>query len=150
VKGNRSFADSEANKNHKVPHTRALSFSVTSLLSSTTHAQRLAPPTAMAGLALYASIQDAHAKEAAVDMNKVREAIVEVVDTDAEKRGDGTSLAGTFIRLAWHWYARRWNDISTQPFFLFFNSKLRNLPGIRQLGWFQRSTNAIPPRSWLR
>lgn len=112
----------------------------------------------MAGLALYASIQDAHAKEAAVDMNKVREAIVEVVDTDAEKRGDGTSLAGTFIRLAWHWYVLSWIWIGPNigtTFCLnrvsfFNNSKLRNLPGIRQLGWFQRSTNAIPPRSWLR
>jgi len=37
-----------------------------------------------------------------VDLKKVREAITEVIDTDAEKRGDGTSLAGTFIRLAWH------------------------------------------------
>jgi hypothetical protein len=57
----------------------------------------------MAGLALYASIQDAHAKEATVDMKKVREAIMDVVESDAEKRNDGTSLAGTFIRLAWHW-----------------------------------------------
>jgi len=44
---------------------------------------------------------DIQAKEA-VDLAKVREAIVEVIDSDAEKRGDGTSLAGTFIRLAWH------------------------------------------------
>jgi catalase (peroxidase I) len=58
----------------------------------------------MAGLALYASIQDAHAKEAAkTDMNQVRQSIVELIESDAEKRGDGTSLAGTFIRLAWHW-----------------------------------------------
>lgn len=62
----------------------------------------------MVSLSLYASIQDVHAKEAAaaaatvVDLNKVRESISKVVETDAEKRGDGTSLAGTFIRLAWH------------------------------------------------
>ena len=43
----------------------------------------------------------AYAKEA-VDLAKVREAIVEVVENDAEKRGDGTSLYGTLIRLAWH------------------------------------------------
>jgi hypothetical protein len=66
--------------------------------------QRLAPPTAMAGLVLYSSIQDAHAKDAnGVDMKNVREAIMDVVERDAEKRDDGTSLAGTFLRLAWHW-----------------------------------------------
>ena len=46
-------------------------------------------------------MQDAYAKEA-VDLAKVRESIVQVIEDDAEKRGDGTSLAGTFIRLAWH------------------------------------------------
>jgi len=63
---------------------------------------RLAAPAIFtASVALY-SLQDAHAKEAAVDMNKVRESIMKVVDDDAEKRDDGTSLAGTYIRLAWH------------------------------------------------
>jgi cytochrome c peroxidase len=37
-----------------------------------------------------------------VDLSKVREAILEVIDSDQEKRGDGTSLFGTMIRLAWH------------------------------------------------
>jgi cytochrome c peroxidase len=37
-----------------------------------------------------------------VDLSKVREAIMEVIDNDQEKRGDGTSLSGTMIRLAWH------------------------------------------------
>ena len=61
----------------------------------------LVPATAMTTVSLY-SISDAHAKEAAVDLDKVRESIQQIIDTDAEKRGDGTSLAGTFIRLAWH------------------------------------------------
>jgi cytochrome c peroxidase len=52
-------------------------------------------------LALYATTEPAYAKES-VDLKKVREAIVQVMESDAEKRGDGTSLAGTFIRLAWH------------------------------------------------
>jgi cytochrome c peroxidase len=60
----------------------------------------VAPAAAVAGVSLY-SIQDAHAKEA-VDIAKVRESIVDLVDSNAEERGDGTSLAGTFIRLAWH------------------------------------------------
>lgn len=59
-----------------------------------------APAVVITGASLY-SIQDAHAKEA-VDLNKVRKSIVNLVDSNAEKRGDGTSLAGTFIRLAWH------------------------------------------------
>ena len=47
---------------------------------------------------------DVYAKDASsnVDLNKVRESIVQLVEDDAEKRGDGTSLAGTYIRLAWH------------------------------------------------
>ena len=32
----------------------------------------------------------------------VRETIASIIETDAEKRGDGTSLTGTFVRLAWH------------------------------------------------
>jgi cytochrome c peroxidase len=57
----------------------------------------------MAAVVLYASIQESHAKEAPpVDMGKVREAIMQIVEEDSEKRGDGSSLAGTFLRLAWH------------------------------------------------
>jgi cytochrome c peroxidase len=36
------------------------------------------------------------------DLPQVRQAILEVMESDMEKRGDGTSLYGTFIRLAWH------------------------------------------------
>jgi cytochrome c peroxidase len=49
--------------------------------------------------------EPAWAKEATnsnVDLKKVRQAIVDVMETDSEKRGDGTSLYGTMIRLAWH------------------------------------------------
>jgi cytochrome c peroxidase len=57
---------------------------------------------AVATVSLY-GIQDAHAKEAnTLDLGKVRASIMEVVENDAEQRGDGTSLAGTFVRLAWH------------------------------------------------
>jgi cytochrome c peroxidase len=56
--------------------------------------------TAGAVVVLY-SIPDAHAKEA-VDLAKVRDSIKDVIETDMDKRGDGTSLYGTFIRLAWH------------------------------------------------
>jgi cytochrome c peroxidase len=54
-------------------------------------------------VALYASVQDTFAKESPpADMGKVREAIMSVVEDDAERRNDGTSLSGTFLRLAWH------------------------------------------------
>lgn len=52
-------------------------------------------------LVLYATTPQVYAKEA-VDVKKVRDSIVELIETDMEKRGDGTSLMGTFIRLSWH------------------------------------------------
>jgi len=62
----------------------------------------MAPAALSAGaLAIYASPDKAYAKEA-VDLKKVREAITDVIESDLEKRGDGTSLYGTLIRLAWH------------------------------------------------
>jgi len=59
-----------------------------------------APAAAVVSLSLY-SLQEAHAKEA-VALDPVRASLVELIEKDAEERGDGTSLAGTFIRLAWH------------------------------------------------
>ena len=32
----------------------------------------------------------------------VKSAIADLIEKDADKRGDGTSLTGTFVRLAWH------------------------------------------------
>ena len=42
------------------------------------------------------------ASTVAADLPKVKEAILEIIENDMEKRGDGTSLYGTLIRLAWH------------------------------------------------
>lgn len=39
---------------------------------------------------------------AVVDLKQVRSSILDVIETDMEQRGDGTSLYGTMIRLAWH------------------------------------------------
>lgn len=73
------------------------------------HAVRLSatrlsvPIAATTALTLYSvQPQPAFAKAATADLPKVREAILEVIENDMEKRGDGTSLYGTFIRLAWH------------------------------------------------
>jgi cytochrome c peroxidase len=62
----------------------------------------MAGPVAVATVTLYSAAPTvAYAKEA-VDLAKVRESIVTTIEEDQEKRGDGTSLLGTFIRLAWH------------------------------------------------
>lgn len=37
-----------------------------------------------------------------VDYNAVKESIKATIEADESKRGDGSSLAGTFVRLAWH------------------------------------------------
>lgn len=37
-----------------------------------------------------------------VQVGKVKSAIANLIDGDTETRGDGTSLIGTFVRLAWH------------------------------------------------
>lgn len=47
-------------------------------------------------------MEPTHAQQKSLDLAKIREAIVDVIETDQEKRGDGTSLYGTMIRLAWH------------------------------------------------
>jgi cytochrome c peroxidase len=60
-----------------------------------------APAVAVASLTLY-TMPVAHAKEVSVKLDPIRTSIVELIEQDAEQRGDGTSLAGTFIRLAWH------------------------------------------------
>jgi cytochrome c peroxidase len=51
---------------------------------------------------IYAQAEDNKGKKSSDTMQKVREAIVEIIERDAEQRGDGTSLYGTMIRLAWH------------------------------------------------
>lgn len=64
-----------------------------------------APAFAVGTVTLFSisPISEAHASaQPAVDLKKVKEDIAELIETDAEKRGDGTSLTGTFVRLAWH------------------------------------------------
>lgn len=67
-------------------------------------------PSAIA-LSAYITVhesQPVYAKDAStssstkVDLKQVKDAIVDLIDKDAELRGDGTALHGTMIRLAWH------------------------------------------------
>jgi cytochrome c peroxidase len=69
----------------------------------------LLAPSAIA-LTAYVSLhegQPVYAKDATptatkVDLKQVKDAIVQLIDQDAELRNDGTALYGTMIRLAWH------------------------------------------------
>jgi len=45
---------------------------------------------------------EASAPSPLVNMQKVKAAIGHLIEADAEKRNNGTSLKGTFVRLAWH------------------------------------------------
>jgi hypothetical protein len=39
---------------------------------------------------------------ATVDIAAVKKDIAAIIEADTEARGDGSSIAGTFVRLAWH------------------------------------------------
>eukprot|EP00586_Coscinodiscus_wailesii_P016581 CAMPEP_0172499860 /NCGR_PEP_ID=MMETSP1066-20121228/132009_1 /TAXON_ID=671091 /ORGANISM="Coscinodiscus wailesii, Strain CCMP2513" /LENGTH=315 /DNA_ID=CAMNT_0013273831 /DNA_START=57 /DNA_END=1001 /DNA_ORIENTATION=+ len=66
-------------------------------------APSMAMPVAVAGTILLFPTESAHAKSSAkVDVAAVRKSIAELIEEDSEKRDDGTSLTGTFVRLAWH------------------------------------------------
>lgn len=69
-------------------------------------ATRMMGPGAIAVAGFTFAQEPAFAKESKMpggtDLKKVREAIVEVIESDAEKRGDGTTLYGTMVRLSWH------------------------------------------------
>lgn len=58
----------------------------------------LVPAALTVGGALALYPDSVYAKEKSpVDLNKVREAITEVIESDMEKRGDGTALYGTLL-----------------------------------------------------
>jgi len=68
-------------------------------------ASSMAAPAATAAILTMYSLSplEAHAKSApSTNPDVVRKSIAELIETDMEKRGDGTSLIGTFVRLAWH------------------------------------------------
>lgn len=65
---------------------------------------RYTPPAATISiLALSLSPETAEAKaDPKLDIAAVKKSIADLIEDDAERRGDGTSLTGTFVRLAWH------------------------------------------------
>lgn len=61
----------------------------------------LPPATSLAIAALLSSdVTSAESKK--IDVASVKKSIADLIEDDAERRGDGTSLTGTFVRLAWH------------------------------------------------
>mmetsp|Transcript_5548 Transcript_5548/g.8292 ORF Transcript_5548/g.8292 Transcript_5548/m.8292 type:complete len:324 (+) Transcript_5548:31-1002(+) len=69
-------------------------------------AARHAAPAAAAGTLLALSLSPAAAEAkvevAKTDVQAVKKSIADLIEDDMERRGDGTSLTGTFVRLAWH------------------------------------------------
>lgn len=67
-----------------------------------TRAPAMAGPVAAILLYSATSSTPVHAQTAKVDVKAIRGEITDLIEKDSEKRGDGTSLTGTFVRLAWH------------------------------------------------
>ncbi len=65
---------------------------------------RYAAPAAATGTLLVLSLSPdvVHAKaEAKTDVSAVKKSIADLIEDDAERRGDGTSLTGTFVRVSY-------------------------------------------------
>lgn len=54
------------------------------------------------GIVAFYTSSNNRAENASVDFKKVKEDIVAAVEADEDKRSNGTSMAPTLIRLAWH------------------------------------------------
>ena len=70
-------------------------------LAICTYIQRMVAPATTATAVVWLNSESAFAREAEkpkVDLKKVRESVMEIIDKDEGLRGDGTSLRGTFIR----------------------------------------------------
>ena len=69
-------------------------------------AVRHTAPAAATGTLLALSLSPAAAEAkvevAKTDVQAVKKSIADLIEDDMERRGDGTSLTGTFVRLAWH------------------------------------------------
>ncbi len=60
---------------------------------------------AIGGVSLYSSPIEAaaaHPSESKVDFARVKLMLSDMIEKDTETRGNGQSIAGTLVRLAWH------------------------------------------------
>ena len=77
----------------------------------------------------------------AVDITAIKKSIAELIDDDAERRGDGTSLTGTFVRVSNHRYVASSSKHSTfSPSSFILTNSLRSWLGTVQV----RSTTSRP------
>lgn len=74
--------------------------------TATRTAQKVAPPAAalllLGNSNTFYPAQISYADAPPFKIENVKKAIADLIEEDAEKRGDGTTLTGTFVRLAWH------------------------------------------------
>jgi len=73
------------------------------LSSASRLGSRYAAPAAATGVLLALSLSPAvvEAKaEPKLDVSAVKKSIADLIEDDAERRGDGTSLTGTFVRVS--------------------------------------------------
>ena len=78
--------------------------STTMFTAATRIGSRYAAPAAATGTLLIISLSpdavEAKAEAAkTADVNMVKKSIADIIEDDAERRGDGTSLTGTFVRV---------------------------------------------------
>ena len=66
------------------------------------HAAPAAATGTLLALSLSPASAEAKAEAAKADVQAVKKSIADLIEDDMERRGDGTSLTGTFVRLAWH------------------------------------------------
>jgi cytochrome c peroxidase len=75
-------------------------------MNNTLRFTRTILPPAAATLAtltlLSPDVASAKSESTKPDVSSVKKSIASLIEDDAERRGDGTSLTGTFVRLAWH------------------------------------------------
>mmetsp|Transcript_122632 Transcript_122632/g.281113 ORF Transcript_122632/g.281113 Transcript_122632/m.281113 type:complete len:366 (-) Transcript_122632:449-1546(-) len=84
----------------KIPARSATAVSAANVSNFQASTKNLAPLVTALALAAGSISYSSAPKES--DISKIKEEIVALIEEDAEKRGDGTSIGPTFIRLAWH------------------------------------------------
>jgi hypothetical protein len=81
---------------------------VTTMISAAAKfGSRYAAPAAATGTLIALSLSptvveakaESNASAVVADIAQIKQAIADIIDDDAERRGDGTSLTGTFVRV---------------------------------------------------
>lgn len=78
------------------------SFRAAATASQNTRASSAFLAACTAGVISLAVLSSQEAHNASIDYKKLREDILAAIEKEDEKRGDGTSIGPTLVRLAWH------------------------------------------------